>query len=188
MSERSQTPRRRNSKHDTTGRFALSEGDLLDLLVSQQTEVVDELTFQFCDRFVRRAEDTFDRMIITARSATQTVVEANAAAPRSKSKGLRLSRFARNTLADLVDEYEGIVQSREHPLWRRDSLEARYVRRVFESEPARYETWRRLVESRSDADVANIVICVINETGTLLDQRITRLARAIEREHALSRP
>lgn len=188
MSDRTRLPSRECTHASTrSSQFTLPEGDLLDLLSSQQADVVNEVTFQFCDRFVRRAEDTFARMVRTARTTRRKVAKASAASAESKPAGLELARAARNGLDALLSDYRDILRTRRFRHWERDSPEARYVVGLFQTEPARYETWRKLVESRSDEDVANIAICLIDQTGVLLDQQIHRLEQDVVEERTRER-
>ena len=62
-------------------------------------------------------------------------------------------------------------------IWDKDSKEARYVRRLGRKTPQTFEIYRKFVETRPPAVVANIAICLIHQTNYLMDQQLLRLEK-----------
>ncbi|HEX9985834.1 MAG TPA: four helix bundle suffix domain-containing protein [Thermoanaerobaculia bacterium] len=61
------------------------------------------------------------------------------------------------------------------PLWRKDSREAAYIRKLGREAATSYETYRPFCETRPAGVVANIAVCLIHQTNYLLDRQLRRL-------------
>lgn len=66
----------------------------------------------------------------------------------------------------------------------KNSREALYVRRLGRQN-APYESYATFIETRPAEVVANIIICLINQTNYLLDQLLRRLEQDFPREGGL---
>ncbi|HEY6401278.1 MAG TPA: four helix bundle protein, partial [Blastocatellia bacterium] len=64
--------------------FIPPHGYYLDLLSYQKAEVVYDLTFNFCERFLKRGDRTIDQMVQAARSGKQNIAEGCKASRTSK--------------------------------------------------------------------------------------------------------
>ena len=78
---------------------------------------------------------------------------------------------------ELLDDYCDFLRSRDLPAWSKDSREALYVRRLASKPRQSFEDFRKFVETRPPAVVANIAICLIHQTNYLLDRQLRRLER-----------
>src|SRR6267142_4922103 len=59
--------------------FIPPHGNYEELLSYQKAEVVYDLTFRFCQRFLTRGDRTIDQMVQAARSGKQNIAEASKA-------------------------------------------------------------------------------------------------------------
>ncbi|GFE62867.1 four helix bundle suffix domain-containing protein [Geobacter sp. AOG2] len=155
----------------------LPHGDYRNLLSYQKALVVYDLTFRFCARFLTRGDRTIDQMVQAARSGKQNIVEGSKAAGTSKEMEIKLTNVARASLEELLEDYRDYLRVRDLEIWAKDSPEARYVRKLGNTTPADFATYRPFVETRPAQVVANMALCLIHQTNYLLDRQIQSLER-----------
>jgi four helix bundle suffix protein len=178
-SEPSHDSQSSHNSHDLKEKSELlpPRGDYQTLLSYQKSEVVYQLTYRFCQRFLRRGDRTIDQMVQAARSGKQNIIEGSKAAPTSKEMEIKLTNVARASLEELLEDYRDFLKVRDLVIWDKDSTEARYVRKLGQKTPISYESYRAFVDSRPAEVVANIAICLIHQANYLLDQQLKRLAK-----------
>jgi four helix bundle suffix protein len=165
--------------------FIPPHGHYQVLLSYQKAEVVYDLTFRFCERFLKRGDRTIDQMVQAARSGKQNIVEGSKASGTSKEMEIKLTNVARASLEELLVDYQDFLRVRDLRIWPKDSKEAQYVRKLGRKTPITYETYRELCETRSAEVVANIALCLVHQTNYLLDQQIRRLEQDFIKEGGL---
>ncbi len=168
-----------------TAGFIPPHGHYQELLSYQKAEVVYDLTYHFCQRFLAKRDRTIDQMVQAARSGKQNIVEGSKASGTSKEMEIKLTNVARASLEELLVDYRDFLRVRNHPIWEKDSKEARYVRKLGNRPHVTYETYRKLCETRPPEIVANIALCLIHQTNYLLDQQIRRLEQDFIKEGGL---
>ena len=162
--------------------FIPPHGNYRELLSYQKAEVVYDLTYRFCQRFLNRGDRTIDQMVQAARSGKQNIAEGSQAAGTSKETEIKLTNVARASLEELLVDYRDFLRMRDLRLWEKDSKEARFVRRLGTKSPTTYEDYRVFCETRPPEVVANIAICLIHQTNYLLDRQIRRLEQDFVKE------
>lgn len=155
--------------------FLLKRGNYRNLLSYKKAEVVYDLTFRFCHRFLPRGDRTIDQMVQAARSGKQNIAEGCKASRTSTEMEIKLTNVARASLEELLVDYHDYLRVRDLRLWDKNSHEARFVRKMALGQDVTYETFREICESRTDEVVANIAVCLIHQTNYLLDRQIRRL-------------
>src|SRR5262249_32032173 len=165
--------------------FIPPHGHYQKLLSYQKAEVVYDLTFRFCERFLKRGDRTIDQMTQAARSGKQNIVEGSKASGTSKEMEIKLTNVARASLEELLMDYHDFLRVRDLRIWAKDSKEAQYARKLGKQADVTYETFREFCETRSAEVVANIAICLIHQTNYLLDQQIRRLEQDFIKEGGL---
>jgi four helix bundle suffix protein len=162
--------------------FLPPHGHYRKLLSYEKAEVVFDLTYGFCKRFLSKGDRTVDQMIQAARSGKQNIAEGSVASGTSKETEIKLTNVARASLEELLVDYQDFLRTRGHPIWTKVSKEAVYVRKLGNKSPANYEVYRTICESRPAEVVANIAICLIHQANYLLDQQIRRLEEEFLKE------
>jgi len=165
------------NSHNSQSLLLPPRGDYLTLLSYQKTEVVYQLTYRFCQRFLRRGDRTIDQMVQAARSGKQNIIEGSKAAPTSKEMEIKLTNVARASLEELLEDYRDFLKVRDLVIWDKNSTEARYVRKLGQKAPISFESYRAFVDTRPAEVVANIAICLVHQANYLLDQQLKRLAK-----------
>src|SRR5947209_4148484 len=150
--------------------FLPPHGNYQELLSYQKAEVVYDLTFRFCQRFLSRGDRTIDQMVQAARSGKQNIAEGCTASGTSKEMEIKLMNVARASLEELLADYRDFLRVRDLRLWEKDSREALFVRKLGNGTRVTFETYREFCETRPAEVVANIAICLIHQTNYLLDR------------------
>src|SRR5215831_20692944 len=97
------------------------------LLSYRKAEVIFDITFRFCHKYLTKGDRTVDQMIQAARSGKQNISEGSEASGTSKEIELKLTSTARSSLGELLNDYKDFLRVRELRLWDKNSKEARYV-------------------------------------------------------------
>ncbi len=158
-------------------KFIPPHGNYRQLLSYRKAEVVYDITYRFCARFLTRGDRTIDQMVQAARSGKQNIVEGSHASGTSKEAEIKLTNVARASLEELLVDYGDFLRVRALQVWDKRSKEALFVRRLGNGTAETYETYREFVETRPAEVVANIAICLIHQANYLLDQQIRRMER-----------
>ena len=174
-----------HDSHDSQPSILPPRGDYQTLLSYQKSEVIYQLTYRFCQRFLKKNDRTIDQMVQAARSGKQNIVEGSKAATTSKEMEIKLTNVARASLEELLEDYRDYLRVRDLPLWDKQSREATYVRKLGTSSPLSFELFREFTETRPAEVVANIAICLLHQTNYLLDQQLKALEKAFLKDGGL---
>jgi four helix bundle suffix protein len=155
--------------------FLPKRGNYRALLSYQKAEVIYDLTFRFCQRFLTKGDRTIDQMVQAARSGKQNIAEGSKASTTSTEMEIKLVNVARASLEELLIDYQDFLRVRDLSLWTKESREAVFVRKLGCGSQVTYETYRAYVETRPAGVVANIAICLIHQANFLLDRQIRSL-------------
>ncbi len=165
--------------------FIPPHGNYEELLSYQKSVVIYDLTFRFCERFLRRGDRTIDQMVQAARSGKQNIIEGSKASAVSKETEIKLTNVARASLEELLEDYRDFLRVRDFSIWEKDSKEALYVRKLGNKSHTAYETYRPIIETRPPEVIANIAVCLIHQANYLLDQQIRRFEQDFLKEGGL---
>ncbi|HTY89512.1 MAG TPA: four helix bundle suffix domain-containing protein [Candidatus Acidoferrum sp.] len=165
--------------------FIPPHGNYRELLSYQKAELVYDITFRFCHKFLKPGDRTIDQMIQAARSGKQNILEGSEASGTSKETELKLTNVARASLEELLKDYEDFLRVRDLHQWDKDSKEAKYVRSLGHRSHVTCESFREFVDTRPPEVVANIAICLIHQANYLLDQKKRRLEQDFLKEGGL---
>jgi hypothetical protein len=72
------------TSHDSPTLILPPRGDYQTLLSYQKSEVIYQITYRFCERYLKKGDRTVDQMVQAARSGKQNIVEGSKAATTSK--------------------------------------------------------------------------------------------------------
>lgn len=167
---------------DQPSGFLPPHGNYRSLISYQKAEVLYDITFRFCHRFLKKSDRTFDQMIQSARSGKQNIAEGSKAAATSKETELKLTNVARSSLEELLLDYHDFLRVRDLPQWNKNSKQALFVRKLGMQSPITFESYRNFCETRSPEVIANIAICLLHQTNYLLDQQIRQLEKSFIQE------
>lgn len=134
----------------------------------QQSEIIYDFTVEFCRRYIEYKSRTRDQMDQAARSGKQNIAEGYL--QKSLESRIKLLGVARGSLEELLQDYQDFLRQRGLKLWSKDSDEARAVRKLVYNNYKSYNDYKIYIENPESA--ANAMICLINQTNQLLDQKL----------------
>lgn len=152
-------------------------GDYQTLLSYKKSEVIYQITFRFCERFLKKFDRTIDQMVQAARSGKQNIIEGSKAATTSKETEIKLTNVARASLEELLEDYRDYLKVRDLPVWEKSSKKASFARKLGTKPDLSFEDFREFTETRTADVVANIAICLIHQANYLLDRQLKGLER-----------
>lgn len=134
----------------------------------QQSEIVYDFTVEFCEKYVSKFSRTRDQMTQAARSGKQNIAEGYL--QKSLEGRIKLLGVARGSLEELLQDYQDFLRQKGLQLWAKDSGEAQTARKLVYNNYKSYNDYKHYIENPESA--ANAMICLINQTNQLLDQKL----------------
>jgi restriction system protein len=151
----------------------------------QCAQVVYDGTVIFCDRFIDKKSRTHDQMVQAARSGVQNIAEGSMASATSKKIELKLTGIARASLRELLLDFEDFLRQRKLCQWEKNDPRALAVRGKFKeyrsdksdrSDMSDMSDFYRFTELSAE-ELANTLICLINQASYLLWQQLQYLEK-----------
>ncbi|TSC88071.1 MAG: hypothetical protein G01um10147_302 [Microgenomates group bacterium Gr01-1014_7] len=134
----------------------------------KQTEIIYDFTVDFVKKYIDYKSRTKDQMEQAARSGKQNIAEGYL--QKSLEGRIKLVGVARGSLEELLNDYLDYLRQHRLKLWDMNSAEARKVRSFVYNSYNDYKNYKDYIENPESA--ANAMICLINQTNRLLDQKI----------------
>lgn len=155
--------------------FLPPHGNYRKLLSYRKAEIIYDLTWIFCQRFLARGDRTIDQMIQAARSGKQNIAEGSMASGTSKETEIKLTNVARASLEELKIDYEDYLRTRSLNRWQTGSTEALYIRKLSTSDDFSFDSVKPFAVTRPAEVVANIALCLIHQATFLLERQLRKL-------------
>jgi len=156
-----------------------AHGGFRKLRSFQCAQIVYDGTIIFCDRYIDKKSRTHDQMVQAARSGVQNIAEGSLASATSKKFELKLTSVARASLGELLLDYEDFLRHRKLCQWNKDDPRALAVRSKFKSDLSDRSDQSDLYRFAELApeELANTLICLINQASYLLWQQMKYLEK-----------
>jgi len=149
-----------------------------DLAFFKQTEIIYDFTVKFCQKFIDKNYGDYksykhysrqaDQMIQAARSGKQNIAEGYL--QKSMEGKLKLLGVARGSLEELLNDYQDFLRQRKLPIWGQDDPKSMAIRRIAYNRYKNYKSYKFYIKTPEMA--ANAMICLINQTNRMLDQKL----------------
>lgn len=149
-----------------------------DAYFYQKSEVLYQLTFQFCQRFLPAHGDrTVDQMVQAARSGKQNIIEGTEDGVTSTEMHVKLLNVARSSIQELREDYRDYLLSRNLIIWtpthsRYDSMQ------TFCKKHNTVEDYQPYFAKWNAEEMANIALTLCYITDAMLNHHLI----AIEKE------
>jgi len=142
-----------------------------------QSEIIYDFTVEFTSRYIKspRTKDQIDQ---AGRSGKQNIAEGYL--QKSIEGRLKLLGVARGSLEELLNDYQDFIRQKGLPLWKPESLQARKVRALAYKSYKSYNDYKNYISDPEEA--ANCMVCLINQTNRLLDQKLRWLEERFVKE------
>lgn len=134
----------------------------------KQSEIIYDFTVEFVKRYIDYKSRTKDQMEQAARSGKQNIAEGYL--QKSLEGRIKLLGVTRGSLEELLNDYQDFLRQRGLKLWEMDDPEAKKVRGFVYNNYNSYNDYKIYIENPESA--ANAMICLINQTNRLLDQKL----------------
>jgi four helix bundle suffix protein len=146
-----------------------------DAYYYQKSEVIYQLTYAFCRRFLPAHGDrTVDQMVQAARSGKQNIVEGTEDGETSTEMHLKLLGVARSSLQELRQDYRDYLIARQLIIW--TTQHPRYAAmRDFCKSHNRLEDYQPYFEKWDDETMANTGLTLCHQVDTMLNRHLRTL-------------
>ena len=149
--------------------FLPQHGHYRNLRVYQVTEMIYDITFHFCQRFLQKGDRTIDQMVQAARSGKQNIAEGNQAAATSSETEIKLTNVAKASLEELLDDYEDYLRVRGLQQW--GQLHPRYdAMRQYARSKQIQKDYASQIQKMNDEEIANLSITLIHQASYMLQR------------------
>ena len=149
--------------------FLPQHGHYRNLRVYQVTEMIYDITFHFCQRFLQKGDRTIDQMVQAARSGEQNIAEGNQAAATSSETEIKLTNVAKASLEELLDDYEDYLRVRGLQQW--GQLHPRYdAMRQYARSKQIQKDYASQIQKMNDEEIANLSITLIHQASYMLQR------------------
>lgn len=166
-----------SDKKEETPKILAPQKNWNAMYFCQKSDVIYQLSFAFCDRFIDRYKDrTRDQVIQAARSCKQNIVEGLADGVTSTEMQLKLLNVARASLKELREDYEDYIKSRHLKLFA--AGDERYERMIAycrsHNKLADYEPF---FQRWSDEEMCNCALTLCHMTDRMMLTFMQRLEK-----------
>lgn len=152
-----------------------NRGNYKKLLSYQKSNVIFEMTYYFCHKYLSKGDRTIDQMVQAARSGKQNIIEGCSASSTSAKTEIKLLNVAKASLLELLEDYEDYLKVRNYRQWEEGSVEMEAMRKLgIQHSDAEY--FMKLAETRPSETIANMAIVLIKQADYLLYRQLQRLS------------
>jgi len=158
--------------------FLLNQSNWKNMYFYQKTDVLYQMTYSFCDRFIALHGDrTRDQMIQAARSGKQNIVEGLADGVTSTEMMVKLINVARASLRELNEDYEDYAKSHGLTIW--TNAHPRYGKLLqFCREHNKFEEYQPYFNKWNDEEYCNAALTLCH----MVDKMLFNFLNGLEKE------
>ena len=151
----------------------MTVGDYKTLLSYQKADIIFQITYYFCHKFLKKGDRTIDQMIQAARSGKQNIIEGCAASATSAKTEIKLLNVAKASLKELLEDYEDYLRINRHQIWEKGYVKFETMRKLGrEHNDANF--FIPIVETRPPETISNMAIILIKQADYLLFRQIKK--------------
>lgn len=148
-----------------------------DLWFYQKSEVLYQMTYVFCERFLPQYGDrTVDQMVQAARSGKQNIVEGSEDGKTSTEMELKLLNVARSSIGELRQDYEDYLKSRQLHQWTPED-ERFQPMQDFTKSHNKLNDYKPFFSKWSAEEMANVGLTLCFQVDTMMNKYMESLER-----------
>ena len=153
-----------------------------DLWFYQKSQVLYQMTYVFCERFLPQYGDrTVDQMVQAARSGKQNIVEGSEDGKTSTEMELKLLNVARASIGELRQDYEDFLKSRQLRQW--TSADERFQpMQDFTKSHNRLTDYEPYFSKLTAEEMANLGLTLCFQVDTMMNKYMESLERTFVTE------
>ena len=146
-------------------------------------KIIQDLTVEFCNKYIDYKSRTHDQMVQAARSNCQNVAEGHS---NPSLKGyIKLAGIAYGSNEELTKDYQDFLRQRNLPIWDKNNVKIR-VFREFRAFWISSTSLNIPNLPNSPAEAANMLLTFCNMEGFLLKKLVVSLLEKHEKEGGLT--
>ena len=169
-------------EYNTKGKVLKAPVVWKNLLIYRKSDVIYQLTVEFCHRFLPAYGDrTVDQMVQAARSGKQNIVEGCEDGQTSSEMEIKLLNVARGSLQELRSDYQDYINTHQLLLWTIDNERQQKLRDFCRSHND-YEDYAHLVTKMTDEEMANLMLTLCHQTDKMMCSYIEKLEERFVKE------
>ena len=170
-------------KSQTTPTNNMSRPGYEYLVTFMLGKVIQDLTVEFCDRWIDPKSRTHDQMVQAGRSNPQNIAEGYTS--ESLKSYIFLAGIAHGSNEELTKDYQDFLRQRNLPIWEKDHPKVREFRgfRVRWISPTSLNTPTLPADP---TEAANMLLTLCNLEGFLLAHQVNALKEKHMREGGLT--
>lgn len=146
------------------------------LLTYRYSEIVHDLTEEFCRINVSKFSRTFDQMVQASRSGKQNIVEGVGQSDTSKKGEIKLLGVAKASIDELITDFEDFLRQKGFESWDREDNRIREYRSVGVMATKNYPL-PKIPLSENSENAANMLLTFCHQLTYLLDKQIASLEK-----------
>lgn len=155
------------------------------LLTYRYSEIIYDLTVEFCEQNVSKFSRTYDQMVQAARSGKQNIVEGVGQSDTSKKGEIKLLGVSKGSIEELIGDYEDFLRQRKLAIWLKTDVRIREYRNLG-IEATRLESPKLLKLPKALIEAANLLLTLCHQLTFLLDRQINALEEKFVQEGGFS--
>ena len=144
----------------------------------KQSEIVHDFTVEFVEKYIPRNSRTCDQMTQAARSGKQNIAEGYL--QKSLKSRIKLLGVSRGSLEELLNDYLDYLRQHNLKIWAKDDPRAKKIRALAYKSYKNYNDYEIYISLPEEA--ANCMVCLINQTNQLIDQKLRWLEEKFVKE------
>jgi len=153
-----------------------------DLWFYQKSEVLYQMTYVFCERFLPKYGDrTVDQMVQAARSGKQNIVEGSEDGKTSTETEIRLLNVARASIGELRSDYLDYINTRELHKWTPDDTRFQPMQ-DFTKSHNKISDYEPYFNKWSAEEMANIGLTLCFQVDTMMNKYMESLEKSFVTE------
>lgn len=153
-----------------------------DLWFYQKSEVLYQMTFVFCERFLPKFGDrTVDQMLQAARSGKQNIVEGSEDGKTSTEMELKLLNVASASIGELRQDFEDFLKSRSMHIWNREDARFQPMQDFTKAHNALAD-YEPYFQKWSAEEMANVGLTLCYQVDTMMNKYMEGLERTFVTE------
>ena len=153
-----------------------------DFRFYQKTEVLYQMTFVFCERFLPKHGDrTVDQMLQAARSGKQNIVEGSEDGKTSTAMELTLLNVARSSIGELRQDFIDFLKSRHLPIWS-PSDESFQPMQDFTKSHNTLSDYEPYFQKWTAEEMANVGLTLCYQVDTMMNKYLKTVEEAFIKE------
>lgn len=146
-------------------------------------KVIQDLTNEFCSRYINPKSRTHDQMVQASRSNPQNIAEGYT---QPSLKGyIKLSGIAYGSNEELTEDYQDFLRQRKLPIWEKDHPKVREFRE-FRASWVTKTSLNTPKLSNNPTEAANMLLTFCNLEGYLLKRLVNSLMEKHKKEGGLT--